>query len=83
MAQNLVENRVVCPWCEKGAVYTEGSGKAAVTVRCPKCLHFFRIHLDDYRTEKVQAHKRTQNRVLRLAGAHHLSGKARLDNITD
>lgn len=77
MAENLVENRVDCPWCEKGAVYTEGNGKAAVTVRCPKCMHFFRIHLDDYRTEKVQAHKRMPNRVLRLAGSPVASGKIR------
>ena len=77
MAENQVENRVVCPWCEKGAVYTEGNGKAAVTVRCTKCMHFFRIRLDDYRTEKVQAHKRTPSRVLRLSATPILSGKIR------
>lgn len=77
MAENLVENRVECPWCGKGAVYTEGSGKAAVTVRCPKCMHFFRIHLDDYRTEKVQAHKRLSNRPLKLGESPLISGKIR------
>lgn len=52
--------RIECPWCFKGAVFIEGSGKAAVTVRCPKCLHFFRIHLDSFSTEKVQAYRRAQ-----------------------
>ena len=70
MAETRDEYKVVCPWCAKGEVYTEGTGKAAVTVRCPKCMHFFRVRLDDYSTEKVQAHRRVQNRIYRLSGTY-------------
>ena len=73
----MAEKMVVCPWCEKGEVYTEGNGKVTVTVRCPKCLHFFRIRLDDHTAEKVQAHRRVQNRVYKLNGSFKAVGEIR------
>jgi len=65
----MAENMVVCPWCSKGEVYMEGYGKAAVTVRCPKCFHFFRIRLDDHTVERVQARRRVQNRIHKTNGS--------------
>lgn len=64
------EKMVVCPWCSKGEVYAEGHGRAAVTVRCPKCMHFFRIRLDDYSVERVQARRRVQSRIHKTAGSY-------------
>ncbi len=70
MVEVKEENLVVCPWCEKGEVYTEGNGKVAVTVRCPKCMHFFRIKLDDYTAEKVQARRKMQTHLCRMNGTY-------------
>lgn len=54
----MTEHKVVCPFCHKGEVYAEGTGKVAVTVMCPKCTRCFRVHLNDFSTELVVPHKK-------------------------
>lgn len=48
---------VFCPWCEKGQVFVEGSGKVHMTVRFPKCQHCYRINLLTMEATKVAAYK--------------------------
>lgn len=52
------ENSVLCPWCNRGEVISEGNSSGEITIRCPKCFHFFRIHLDSMTAEKAIAHRK-------------------------
>lgn len=62
----MTEHKVLCPFCHKGEVYTEGSGNAAVTLMCPKCTRCFRVRLDDFSTELVVPRKK----ISRLVGTY-------------
>jgi len=73
----MAENIFACPWCTKGEVYSEGRGRVSVTVRCPKCLHFYRIRLDTYSVERVQARRRTPNKLYRSYGCSPASNGLR------
>lgn len=48
-----------CPWCNKGEVLADGKAKVTVSVMCPKCKHFFWADLDNLKTERANACKRT------------------------
>lgn len=54
----MTEHKLVCPFCHKGKVYAEGSGKVTITVMCPKCTRCFRICLDTFKAERAMPHKR-------------------------
>ena len=54
----MTEHKVVCPFCQRGEVYAEGTGKVAVTVMFPKCTRCFRVHLNDFSTELVVPRKK-------------------------
>lgn len=59
----MTEHKVVCPFCHKGEVYAEGTGKVAVTVMCPKCTRCFRVRLDTFKAELVLPHKKISKMV--------------------
>ena len=61
-----LERYVYCPWCNKGEVVTEGAVTGSLTVKCPKCQHVFRIHLDTLTTEKAIARNRSIKASFRL-----------------
>ena len=59
----MTEHKVLCPFCHKGEVYTEGSGKAAVTLMCPKCTRCFRVRLDNFTAEIASPRKKVSSMV--------------------
>ncbi len=52
------ESKVLCPWCFKGEVYVEGTGKVSISVKCPRCSRCFKARLDDLTAIRIQPHKR-------------------------
>ena len=57
---------VYCPWCNKGEVIREGAVAGTLSVKCPKCQHVFRIHLDTLTAEKALACNRLVKNSYRL-----------------
>ena len=63
----MTEHKVLCPFCHKGEVYTEGTGNVAVTLMCPKCTRCFKVRLDVFSAVLVVPRKK----VSRMAGIFH------------
>lgn len=63
----MTEHKVLCPFCHKGEVYTEGTGNVAVTLMCPKCTRCFKVRLDDFSAVLVVPRKK----VRRMSGIFH------------
>lgn len=49
---------LVCPWCKKGEVLADGSGKVTISVQCPRCRNYFLGDLDTMKTSKGQPQRR-------------------------
>ena len=43
-------NHIVCPWCNKGEVLTDGKSQVSISIQCPKCG---KIYIGDLGTLKV------------------------------
>jgi len=65
MTEKLVQS-VFCPWCNKGEVIMEDAVAGILSVKCPKCQHVFRIHLDTLTAEKALACNRTMKSSYKL-----------------
>lgn len=72
----MTEHKLVCPFCHKGEVYVEGSGKVAITVMCPKCTRCFRIRLDTFKAERAMPHKK----ISRMRGTFTPSERSHLQS---
>ena len=53
------ERKIICPWCGKGEVYIEGSGKVSVSVRCPKGSHCFKVNLENFKVMRIPPKRKT------------------------
>jgi uncharacterized Zn finger protein len=55
---NKYNRKLICPWCRKGEVLADGKARVSISVRCPKCGHFYTGNLDTLTTERTVAQKR-------------------------
>lgn len=49
---------LICPWCQKGEVLSDGKAKITLSVECPKCHRFFTGSMDSLKAERSVACKR-------------------------
>lgn len=58
------KHHLTCPWCGKGEVLADGTGKLTISVQCPRCKNFYLGDLDTLRTIKTQPQRRLgRNRI--------------------
>lgn len=76
------EIKVLCPWCNKGEVYIEGTGNANVSIKCPRCQHCFKLRLNDFTTVRIQPHRKLPEAAAKI---YHVKGSipASFSHITD
>ena len=58
--------RVLCPWCKKSETHIERPADASLTVQCPNCTRFYRVHAASGTAEKAVAHRRVQRSSSKL-----------------
>ena len=58
MIQEEFKNHLVCPWCCKGEVLTDGKATARISAQCPRCRNFFRADLATLKTERALPQRR-------------------------
>lgn len=58
--------RVLCPWCKKSETHIERPADASLTVQCPNCTRFYRVHAASGTAEKAVAHRRVQRSSAKL-----------------
>lgn len=49
---------LLCPWCHKGEVLSDGKAKITISVCCPICGRYYTGDLDAIKTERSAACKR-------------------------
>lgn len=54
----IFQHRLLCPWCSKGEVLLDTSGKVVISVQCPRCGRIFRADLQQLKTERAQPQRR-------------------------
>ena len=54
----MEERKVFCPWCSKGEIYVEGTGRVSISVKCSRCSRCFKVRLDDLMAVRIQPRKR-------------------------
>ncbi len=50
--------RLICPWCQKGAVLTQGRANVRISVQCSKCGRFYSADLNTMETQRTSACRR-------------------------
>lgn len=51
---------LVCPWCFKGEVLTDGKAPVSISTQCPRCKHFFKADLSTLKTECSRPQRRLE-----------------------
>jgi|GEM_PF-769262 len=50
--------RLICPWCQKGVVLTQGRANVRISVQCSKCGRFYSADLNTMETKRTSACRR-------------------------
>ena len=57
MAKDLTHH-LICPYCHRGEVLSDGKAPITVSARCPICKGFFLCNMATLKTEKSKAQRR-------------------------
>ena len=57
MAKDL-KHHLICPYCHRGEVLSDGNAPITVPSRCPICKGFFLCNMATLKTEKSKAQRR-------------------------
>lgn len=55
----MVTENITCPWCYRGALIAEGTGKVRISCRCHECGKFFKVDFQTMTATRGVALKRT------------------------
>ncbi len=53
---------LICPYCHRGELLSDGKAPITLSARCPVCGGFYRCDMENLKTEKSKAQRRQSRR---------------------